>query len=155
MLVLPLLVLVFQVRQEPPGSPYAYAVNLSLAPLAQQQQQQQLQQQGEDAAAAAGGGGSSSVDAGAAAAAAAAVDTASMVGRGPVSTVYILKDPAGMLRVQVPAPKTPGPPTVMFKAAEGEFRGLSEWRECGAQASCPLCGIPTGALVAQAWLKRV
>jgi hypothetical protein len=80
-----------QVRQEPASSPYAYSVNLSLAP---------PDSSSSNSSAAAG------------------PDSAAMVGRGPVDVVYILKDPAGNLRVQVPAPKTPGPPTVTFKGLE-------------------------------------
>jgi hypothetical protein len=36
-----------------------------------------------------------------------------------VPTVYILKDPSGMLRVQVPAQKEPGAPSVTRKGVEG------------------------------------
>jgi len=88
-----------QVRQEPPDSPYAYSVNLNLEPPE------------------ASSSTSSSITADGSSSAAAA-DEAAMIGRGPVNTVYILKDPAGMLRVQVPAPKTQGPPTVTFKGIE-------------------------------------
>jgi hypothetical protein len=77
-------------------------VNVNLAQAAPQHQQT-----------AAADGSSSS------AGAAAGDSAAALVGRGSVPVVYILKDPAGLLRVQVPAPKHPGPPTVMFKAAAG------------------------------------
>jgi hypothetical protein len=98
---------VLQVRQEPPSSPYAYSVNLSIA--------------APDLiiiSSSGGDGGSNADGSNGSSNAAAGPESAAMIGRGPVDVVYILKDPAGNLRVQVPATKTLDPPTVTFKGLE-------------------------------------
>jgi L-cysteine desulfidase len=49
----------------------------------------------------------------------AAAAAAAAIGRGPVAAVHILKDPCGMLRVQVPGAKPQGPPSVTLKGLAG------------------------------------
>jgi hypothetical protein len=44
-----------------------------------------------------------------------------------VPVVYILKDPSGMLRVQVPVQKEPGAPTVTRKGTGGKSCILFSW----------------------------
>jgi hypothetical protein len=97
---------VLQVRQEAPSSPYAYSVNISIAA-------PDLVSSNSSSGGGGGAGGSNGSSS-----AAAGPESAAMIGRGPVDIIYILKDPAGNLRVQVPAAKTLGPPTVTFKGLE-------------------------------------
>ncbi|KAF6264573.1 hypothetical protein COO60DRAFT_71316 [Scenedesmus sp. NREL 46B-D3] len=81
----------WKVQSEPPGSAYAYSVNLRLT---------------------SSSSSSDSAEPEPSAAAAA-------IGRGSVPVVHILKDPSGMLRVQVPAQKDSGAPSVTRKGLEG------------------------------------